>query len=116
MEAAMYFSSLPGLTRHSIKKTSTRHQMDARVEPAHDEGRWEKTWGRGGPADVAVNPPIATIRGEGEDASVSNGGARAADKKAEPPPAIVAKTAESAPPAGAPAAPLAKEAEPSAVA
>src|SRR5437870_307866 len=77
---------------------------------AIDEGTLGKILVPEGTADVAVNTPIATILAEGEDASVTNGGARAADKKAEPSPAIVAKTAESAPLAGAPAAPLAKEA------
>src|SRR5436190_9059148 len=83
---------------------------------AVDEGTLGQILVPEGTADVAVNTPIATILAEGEDAAAAKDGGRAGNKKAEPHPAIVEKTAESASPAVAPAAPLAKKVEPSALA
>src|SRR5882672_6715486 len=60
---------------------------------AVDEGTLGKILVPEGTADVAVNTPIAVILGEGESASDIKGGAAPAQPK----------TAESAPPAEAPA-------------
>src|SRR5436190_23193818 len=65
---------------------------------AVDEGTLGQILVPEGTADVAVNTPIATILAEGEDASAAAAGGRAGSREAEPHPAVVEKTAESAPP------------------
>src|SRR5262244_2904170 len=77
---------------------------------AADEGTLGKILVPEGTADVAVNTPIAMLLAEGEDASaITNGGQQPAPRQdggqaAEQQPAQQQKIAESAPPAGQPAA------------
>src|ERR1700730_2656212 len=72
---------------------------------AVDDGTLGKILVPEGPADVAVNTPIAMILAEGEDAGALKGAPPAqAQKPAESaPPAQAQKAAESAPPAEQPA-------------
>src|SRR5262249_40249284 len=64
---------------------------------AVDEGRLGKIWVPEGPNAVAVNPPIAMILGEGEDASALTDGGVAARQQKAPVPAPPAKAEQPAP-------------------